>query len=657
MQPGIRLISGRYRGTFSGGEVEMRVDVVDGPRPANCVSGDFFLISGATRTLEASFIVDDPVVSPGDFETVIEGAARLSSSPKTPRMRVTVPRIAASPQATSATLQMLRANGTVEREAICAFESGFFRTVRIKEDAEQNIQAFRSYLTGGLPSGGTARTLSIVQAYGEAGIEVGPANELPSPSVINAPGGSWSNAELHEAMQGAFQGLENGPAWKVWLLHARKYETPGTLGMMFDVQGRERQGCAVFYQMVGGQSRRKRREQIHTCVHEMGHCLNLREAFLASPLPGLPARPRALSWMNYPAEFPDGADAFWKAFPFQFDEPELIHLRHGFLDDVIPGGRPFGGTGALRSALPFRDPEEDGSGLDLRLETPAALDFGEPVWVELRLSLRGDEPQEVHPRLHPREGFVQVSIQRLSGETVLFQPLFRRIMEPRTVVLDEENPAIYESAFLGFGRPGFYFGQPGLYEIRALYTSLDGSRVISNPLALRIRSPFTREDDEVAGLFLGEEQGKLIAFRGSDGLPAGNRALDRIIREYGDHPLASYARMAQGTNLAREFKTLGTEGEVYLRPRDPERAREILQPMIDDFVSGRSQINSVTFTHAIHSLAEGQIAVKDRSGARSTLENLEGQLVERRRARNEPAFKPHVLRIVEEEVEETLRRN
>jgi hypothetical protein len=658
MQPGVRMISGRYRGTFPGGEVELRVDVFDGPRPTNRVSGDFFQVTGGTKLLEASFIVDAPLIPPGDAEIVIEGAARFSSDLGASRVRVIVPRIFPMPQAIFATLQVLTANGAVQREVTCAFESGFFRTVELKQDAERGLDLFSSYLTGDLLSGGPSRTLDIRRAYEEAGIEVIPSAEAPSPLEIKAPGSdkSWSSAELHEAMQRNFKGLETVPVWKVWFLHARKYEVDGTLGLMFDVQGRQRQGCAMFYRVVGGQDRLKRREQLHTCIHEIGHCLNLEDAFVSSPVTGLPTRPGALSWMNYPSKYtPGGADAYWPAFSFQFEEAELIHLRHGFFDDVVPGGRPFEGTGALRLHRHFREPVEDRSGLQLRLEAPSALDFGEPVWVELRLSLQGEEPKEVHPYLHPREGCVHLSIEKPGGETVLFQPLFRHYVEPRTVVLDEESPALYESTFLGFGKPGFYFAQPGLYRIRAFYVALDGSQIVSNPLALRIRSPFSREDDEVAELFLGEEQGKLIAFRGSDGLPDGNRALNRVIRDYGDHALASYARMVQGYNLAREFKTPEPDGEVYLRPSDPQRAQEILRPMIDDFVSGRSQINNLTFRGAMRRLAKGQSEAKDRKGAKATLEKLEDQLCQRRRARYEEPFKPYVLRAIQNEVSEALR--
>ena len=46
--------------------------------------------------------------------------------------------------------------------------------------------------------------------------------------------------------------------------------------------------------------------------------------------------------MNYPWRYPQGGPgAFWNAFPFQFDDQELIHIRHAFRDSVIMGGKFF----------------------------------------------------------------------------------------------------------------------------------------------------------------------------------------------------------------------------------------------------------------------------------------------------------------------------
>jgi hypothetical protein len=83
-------------------------------------------------------------------------------------------------------------------------------------------------------------------------------------------------------------------------------------------------------------------------IHELGHCFNLRHPWSKSKSsPSAEADGYStLSWMNYPwlyylSKETRGSEEFWKAFNFQFTESELVHLRHGFRNDVIFGGNTF----------------------------------------------------------------------------------------------------------------------------------------------------------------------------------------------------------------------------------------------------------------------------------------------------------------------------
>jgi hypothetical protein len=97
-----------------------------------------------------------------------------------------------------------------------------------------------------------------------------------------------------------------------------------------------------------------------TLLHELGHCFNLLHSWqksLAVP-PGV-NRPNALSWMNYPWRYPGGPTAFWNDFAFQFDDQEIVHIRHGFLNQVIMGGNNFAAGSALTGSGKFDAPVED----------------------------------------------------------------------------------------------------------------------------------------------------------------------------------------------------------------------------------------------------------------------------------------------------------
>ena len=65
---------------------------------------------------------------------------------------------------------------------------------------------------------------------------------------------------------------------------------------------------------------------------------------------------------------------------------------------------------------------------------------------------------------------------------------------------------------------------------------------------------------------------------GSDfeGLQAGNDALTELRERHPDHPLASVARVVQGTNAAREFKQVGADNSVTVRKPDADDAVGLL---------------------------------------------------------------------------------
>lgn len=90
-----------------------------------------------------------------------------------------------------------------------------------------------------------------------------------------------------------------------------------------------------------------------------------------------------------------------------------------------------------------------------------------------------------------------------------------------------------------------------------------------------MRYPATQEDNDVAELMLGDQQGALFALRGSDAeyLQAGNEALDTVIEKHGKHPLATYARYQKAFNAARAFKLVDDAATTRLSVRAPDIAK------------------------------------------------------------------------------------
>jgi hypothetical protein len=581
-----RLVSGRYLGTLGGFRVELRVDV-DRVRPGNRVSGDFYQVSGSTTSYVGSFVANTPTVATTATLITIDGLATFTFAASRPRVRVTIPRTTISQPQAAATLAFLTTSGVPGAVYPCPFSSIHFRTVRIETDRVSNVTTpvFASYNTGALPSGGPARNLSVLSAYAEAGIQMIPSTGADVIQIAEA-GASWSNAELHASMVRHFSLWQETTQWSVWQVVCQLHDLgTGLYGIMFDQAGRQRQGCAVFHAGIGGTSAEQLRLQLYTYVHELGHCFNLLHSWqksLATP-PGI-NRPAAQSWMNYPWNFPGGPGAFWSGFPFQFDSEELRHLRHAFRNNIIMGGANFATGSALQNDEAFADPVQDDSGLQLVISAPSSLGFGEPTVIELKLLLTDTRGKTVHPHLHPNYELVQVGIRKPSGRLVVYEPFLHHCIAAERVHL-RYGDILHDSAYIGFGRDGQYFDEPGQYQLRAVYTALDGARVVSNVISLRVRYPTTATDNELAELFLGEEQGALLCLLGSDAEPLqkGRDAFELVLDKHPKHRLATYARLQKGINKNRAFKTIvdGVDGRATVRPADPTTSTSLLAAVVD----------------------------------------------------------------------------
>ena len=654
-----RPVSGRYRGRMGGLELELRVDI-DGRRPLMRISGDFYTASGGTVSYFGSFVVDSVRVTYNTAIVNAEGAGRFTWSIGFPNVRVTIPRTFLAQPRPPAILRFFSAAGSPGAIYVCKFESTYFRTIQFEQDYEEGVTLFNSYNTGSLPSGGPARMLSVAGAYAEAGIEfqASPAvNRIPSSEAAGGGDPRWDDSELHASMVRHFSRWRDEPQWKVWLVATKEHVLgPGLYGIMFDQTGKQRQGCATFHRGIGGGTAEQLRLQIYTYVHELGHCFNMLHSWQKHfANPPIPSRPKALSWMNYPWNYPDGgASGFWSAFPFQFDDEEVIHLRHAFRNNLIMGGNNFtvgSGLTALQDANAFSEPLQDMSGLQLELRIPdQKKNFadGEPVVVEIKLMTTDKRGKKAHGLLHPNTGSVQIAIRKPNGHIQQYKPLMQHCIIPSIIVLDEEYPAIYNSAYIGYGRDGFYFDQPGLYHVRAEYYALDGSRLTSNILPIRVRNPLSSEDEEVADLLTGPEQGTLLYLIGSDSklLAKGNAALDIALQEHGSHFLADYARFVKGFNQARNFKTITLENKFTVRKADPERATELLTPVIDASAADRG-LDNITLNMTMRHLASAQ----KYAGMKRDAENTVGHMVDIFKKKK---LKPHVIHLIESQSKQVI---
>ena len=177
---------------------------------------------------------------------------------------------------------------------------------------------------------------------------------------------------------------------------------------------------------------------------------------------------------------------------------------------------------------------------------------------------------------------MDIAISRPGGSTVLFEPLLHHCIGEEATAVPEAGAPVTDTAFIHYGANGFAFDQPGRYEIRARHTTPEGAQVLSAPVSLLVRAPASEEDNEVADLLFGDEQGAQLDHVGTDApeLQAGVDALRDLVERHPDHPLTAYARLALGVNAAREFKQIREDGEVEVRKPDTEEAEAMLAPVI-----------------------------------------------------------------------------
>ena len=624
-------VSGTYHGECTGRRLkrlELRVDV-DGPFATNRLSGDFFVRRKGEWCYADSFIVDRVRASggPGKGEWKISGWCRIPELLRhkfvaaeggrqwTPhvrpgrdrdfRIQVVIPN--PTRRRSQANVRLVFPKGSVSDpngstvDCQCRF-SPRFRQVSFEQDWITKAKPVRSCMTRG-------GKVTICGAYQAAGIDMRPVQRRFSGTVATDPRKSskqqWSDAELYAAMRANFSRRSSALQWSVYQLVVPSGDA-GLKGSMFDWEDdHPRQGCAVFEDTFPHDRRRKMRI-IGAGIHEVGHCFNLHHPWEENITPPVTAERQAratLTWMNCPEGYhakrgksPGNDEAraahFWdectearSAGP-EFTRRERIHLRHGFRDDIIFGGSSFVGQRGMGAAA--------ADGLELRVRCNAkGFLIGEPVVVEVRLSTRDRAGKMVHSHLHPKYGLVQLSIQRLARKgpnpaPVAYRPLVRYSVDTLKLEKlapkgDDDEDALYASAYIGFGRGGFYFADPGTYAIRALYTNVDGAQVASKPCQVAIRRPPAREAArhmKIARRLMRPQIGRLLCLRGlpPDEFESCHAALQRVLPR--KHSLALYADLAKGLHLEKDFKTVAYTGRarrIEVIPAKPERSVRLLE--------------------------------------------------------------------------------
>src|SRR5574337_129470 len=370
------------------------------------------------------------------------------------------------------------------------------------------------------PASLPAESLSIENVFARAGFAV---TKSSGDSIVPIGGaganGTWSDAEMHDAMQTYWSRFKNPPAGDpapdAWVARMRFW----------------------------------------TAVHEMGHAFNLAHSWqkaLGTPWIPLANEPEARSFMNYPYNVNGGQAAFFADFPFRFSDPELLFMRHAPARFVQMGNADWFDHHGLEQA------ELDGAPSAYRLEIRVNRDrpvfeFLEPVTLEVKLTNTDTQPKLLASTVLDPQG-VLVILKQKGKPARQWLPYARQCRKLDMTVL-QPGESMYDALPVFAGLNGWDVSEPGVYQVQAA-VSIDGHMVTSAPLQLRVAPPRTWDEEDVAQEFFSEDVGRTLSFAGTAVLKSANDMLRDTVDRLPESRAAIHAAAALATPLAKDYKVL-----------------------------------------------------------------------------------------------------
>ncbi len=509
-----------------------------------------------------------------------------------------------------------------------------------------------------------SESLSVEKVFARSGFTV---TKSGGDSVVPVAGaganGTWSDAEMHDAMQTYWSRFANAPRWALWTFWAALHEQGTSLGgIMFDDIGpNHRQGTALFTEAFikdppAGDPAPEAwvaRMRFWTAVHEMGHAFNLAHSWqksLGTPWIPLTDEPEARSFMNYPYFVNGGETAFFADFPFRFSDPELLFMRHAPARFVQMGNADWFDHHGLEQ--PELEMPTSAFQLEVRVnrERPV-FEFLEPVTLEVKLTNTGTQPKLVPSTVLDPQG-VLVILKQKGKPARQWLPYSRQCRQPDTAVL-QPGKSMYEALPVFAGLNGWDISEPGVYEIQVA-VEVDGQPVTSDPLQLRIAPPRSWDEEDVAQEFFSEDVGRTLTFAGTAVLTSANEVLRNTVERLPQTRAAVHAAAALATPLAKDYKVLvipegqtamnsvsAAGGIVEQRPARVDEAVGLLEDSMSapgaaetfGHISFRrkaeSANNALAESGAVEAAAEMQASLRDVLAERGVLPTVVAEVDER----------------------------
>lgn len=462
-----------------------------------------------------------------------------------------------------------------------AFKSHYFHDVEFEFDSEQGARTILEINTGDHPDRPPAMPtgkLTIDEAFKRAGVNV---RRSAGVSTISSDGpdanATWSDAEMHDAMQVYWSRFSASAQWAMWVLFARRHDMgTGLGGIMFDSIGAQhRQGTALFTDSFISQAPAGdpqpdawvRRMIYWTAVHEMGHGFNLAHAWqkhLGKSWIPMTSDKESRSFMNYPFNVAGGVPAFFSSFQYTFAADELLFLRHAPERFVEMGAAAWFDNHGFQNAT--LDPT-DAFKLEVTVNRAQNIyAFLEPIVIDVHIRNVSDGAKLLPSDILKESDHLTVIIKKDGQAAREWRPYARYCHRGEAKVL-MPGDALSESMFVSAGLDGWNLAEPGLYTVQ-LMIEVDGYDVLSTPTRIRILPPASRDEEFLAQDVLTDDAGRVMAFDGSVVLESGVNAWGEVAERMPDSPAAVHAKVCLAMPYRRAFRTLAVDGPGLARALD-----------------------------------------------------------------------------------------
>ncbi|QRM56678.1 hypothetical protein [Sinorhizobium sp. BG8] len=594
---------------------ELRLDV-DGNYPQMTASGTLY----RSFVLRVHWIANLVAVGPRTWTgTIWYKDGSVASFPYTSVKITAVRSLFASGRSATVTFS---GGGALPRRRTYRFASNYFHPAEFEYDHESGVVPDLDIDTCAHPNRPATlpcQVLTTETIYRRAGFD---ATRNPAISDIPTDGPdvnlTWSDAEMHDAMQTYWSRFANKPQWALWVLFAKQHDIgPNLGGIMFDDIGpNHRQGTAIFYDSfisnapAGDPAPAAAVKRLHfwTAIHEMGHAFNLAHSWqkdLGTPWIPLAAEPEARSFMNYPYFVAGGETAFFSNFEYRFTDSELLFLRHAPERFVQMGNADWFDHHGFEGASTL-----GANGFDLEIGVDRAkpiYDFLEPVVLEIKLTNISAEPKIVPSDILLDTGGMVVILKKAGKPARQWLPYAHQCRRAAAMVL-QPGQEITESLFVSAGVNGWDLAEPGHYTVQ-MSMQINGADLLSNELQLRVAPPKSYEEEYVAQGVYTDEGGRVMAFDGSLVLDAGRNAWLELVERLPNSRAAAHARIALALPMTRNYRLLridapekamaidGRAAFAVAKKRPEEAAKHLEAALVDEAEVSATTLGRVDFEY------------------------------------------------------------